>query len=139
MSFSEVLCLCVVIIRVCQIQFTGLGEKNLTDYENVYEAYLRLKKNNQFNDLFKTDYESIHVYLTLLNNLKFKIKRIFTNDKKTAVEKNPEKAAEKYRELIEEEKRITYSRDKFNTLVQSIEGHMLKTLAEFPRERNEGL
>ena len=129
---GDLICIGVVLMHVTQIQFTGLAKKNLVDFENIYEGYFRLKKNNQFLDLFTNTYNKENLYLKMLENLKqglfcsaykfYKTKKSLYNDTN-------------YMKMIANEKYRYFSQQRFMYIVKSIEDHVITVLQDYPYEK----
>ena len=51
------------------------------DHENIYTAYNRLNKNDEWSKIFNSEYGKDKLYLQSLDKLKFKIKRLIVQNK----------------------------------------------------------
>jgi hypothetical protein len=47
----------------------GLSSKNYGDYENVYDAYYRIKANDKFNELSRKELDDTRNYMASLSHL----------------------------------------------------------------------
>lgn len=58
-----------MVSALCSHQ-NGLSSKNYGDYENVYDAYYRIKANDKFNELSRKELDDTRDYLASLSHLR---------------------------------------------------------------------
>lgn len=113
-----------IILATLYNLYNGLSKKTYSDYENIYDAFLRMKMNEKFTELSKADYEEQDEYLNLLTGLN-KVKKACTQ---SITKKIRHYSSEKFTKLIEETKRENFDKNRFLDIIKSIETHMIETL-----------
>jgi hypothetical protein len=141
----------------------GLSSKNYGDYENVYDAYYRIKANDKFNELSRKELDDSRDYMASLSHLMPGLEHLDQTQRKVpsfvSMEWKTIQAMQdaeikqvrteefmtrragiirsnlKY--LIQGAKRKSFERNRFIDIIKRIESHFIETRENYPYERNQ--